>query len=158
MTGFVCLLLLSDEIVRDVCGLRRNGVAFYKDRTQLCRQEWGTVDRVEVRFRASKGDQLRLGVIMKRVRSDPASAFREGGGAVGLMAELSSVSDSYPVDAPMMTYGVRDANNLLMWTRYDAVATLRQVVTLARGFRTQSLRCTVCALVAPPTCRQQECP
>lgn len=49
------------------------------------------------------------------------------------MAELLSVSDSYPDEAPLMTYGVGDAGNLIVWALYDAVAELRQVVALA-GF------------------------
>ena len=84
-----------------------------------------------MRFRASKGDQLRLGVVVTRVRVGSALAFRDGGGAVALMTELMSGSDSYPPDAPMMTYGVRDSGSLLVWNRYDAVAALRQVVGLA---------------------------
>ena len=111
--------------------LRRSDVAFFRGHKQLCRPDWCEADRVEVRFRASKGDQLRLGVVVTRVRVGPALAFRDGGGAVALMTELMSVSDSYPPDAPIMTYGVRDSGSLLVWNRYDAVAALRQVVALA---------------------------
>lgn len=39
-------------------------VAFFEGETQLAKLRWSTVDRVEVRVRDSKGDQLRSGTLL----------------------------------------------------------------------------------------------
>ena len=51
---------------------------------------WGQADRVEVRFRSSKGDQLRDGTVMTRACADPPLPLRDGGGVVELMIKLLS--------------------------------------------------------------------
>ena len=53
-----------------VHGLRRGGVAFFRGEVQLLLPaQWILADRVEVRFRSSKGDQLRKGAVITRTRS-----------------------------------------------------------------------------------------
>lgn len=46
------------------------------------------------------------------------------------MIELISVAGLFPVNAPLMTYGVRDKAGLLVWNRDDAAIALREVVAL----------------------------
>lgn len=47
------------------------------------------------------------------------------------MIALMPVSESCPVDIPLMTCGVRDNGDLLVWNQCDAVAAHRQVVAMA---------------------------
>ena len=80
MARSVCFVLLIDPRVRNVCGdpffhetycLRRAYVAFFRGYSQLTAAQWLAADRVEVRFRGSKGDQLRKGAVVTRVRVGP---------------------------------------------------------------------------------------
>ena len=48
---------------REVHCLRRADAAFFRGENQLVRGRWSTADRVGVRVRGSKGDQLRKGAI-----------------------------------------------------------------------------------------------
>ena len=63
-----CLLTRASEMfaetrlrVHETYCLRRADVAFFRGNVQLTVAQWSTADRVEVRFRGSKGDQLRKG-------------------------------------------------------------------------------------------------
>ena len=51
--------------------LRRADVAFFRGNAQLTAALWFSADRVEVRFRGSKGDQMRTGRVSTRVREGP---------------------------------------------------------------------------------------
>ena len=65
------------------------------------------VDRVEVRFRGHKGDQLQEGSTIMRTRSEVNGAYpglRTGGGAVALMVELMSCQPSLPGTATISSY------------------------------------------------------
>ena len=70
--------------------LRRADVAFFRGRVQLGVAQWSRADRVEVRFRGFKGDQLRKGAVISRVRAGSPRPVGAGGGAVDLMLELMS--------------------------------------------------------------------
>ena len=65
--------------------LRRRDVVFARGSTQLDWIIWSQTDRVEVRFRSLKEDQLRDGMVMTRARSDLPLPLRDGSGAVELM-------------------------------------------------------------------------
>ena len=80
--------------------LSRADVVFFRGRIQLRVAELPTADRVEVRFRASKGDQLREGAVISRVRACSPRAVRAGGGAVDLMLELMSCFSFALVGSP----------------------------------------------------------
>ena len=47
--------------------------------------QWSTAKGVEVRFRGFKGDQLRKGAILTRVRKGPPRPVGVGGGAADLI-------------------------------------------------------------------------
>ena len=68
---------------------------FFRGSEQLDWHLWPRVDRVEVRFRGSKGDQYRQGAVLTRVRGATATALHLGGGAVALMVELILLSCSF---------------------------------------------------------------
>ena len=63
---------------------------FLRGNAQLTASLWASADRVEVRFRGSKGDQMRTGTVLTRVREGPPRPLGAGGGAVDLMIELMS--------------------------------------------------------------------
>ena len=70
-----CLLTRPSEMfaenglqVHETHCLRRADVAFFRGNIQLTDAQWSTADRVEVRFRGSKGDQLRKGVVVTCAR------------------------------------------------------------------------------------------
>ena len=108
-----------------------------------CVAKWSTADRVEVRFRGSKGDQLRKGPVVTRVRKGPSMRVGEGGGAVDLMIELMSCYLFLPSSAPLVAFGVGDGR-WLMWTQHQATEALRKVVSLggvcAEEYALHSLR------------------
>lgn len=66
--------------------LRRGDVAFFRGTEQVMGARRREADKVEARFRASKGDQQRKGAILVRVRWGKGAQRDEG--AVGLLAEL----------------------------------------------------------------------
>ena len=68
----------------------RRDAAFFRGRVQLGVAQWSTADRVEVRFRGSKGDQLRKGAMISRVRASSPRPGGGGSGAIDLMLELTS--------------------------------------------------------------------
>lgn len=84
--GFVFLLLRAGErfvvskaALHVVHGLRRGDAAFFCGSVQLHEAQWPLADRVEVRFRSSKGDQLRQGAMMTRARDGSSQRVEEGG-------------------------------------------------------------------------------
>ena len=84
-------MFVSNEICWDVGRILRPGdVVFFRDSIQLDWTMWGQPDRVEVRFRSSKGDQLGDRTVMTRARADPPVPLRDGGGAGELIIELLS--------------------------------------------------------------------
>ena len=87
--------------------LRRGDVVFARGSTQLDWIIWSQTDRVEVRFRSSKGDQLRDGMVMTRARSVP---LRDGSGAVELMVLLLSSCMFLPSNAPLAAFGTARSN------------------------------------------------
>ena len=93
---------------------------------------WGQADRVEVRFRSSKGDQLRDGTVMTRACADPPLPLRDGGGAVELMIKLLSSGMFLPSHAPLAASGTA-RDNWSVWTQARATGALRREVALA-GF------------------------
>jgi len=75
--------------MHEVHGLRRGDVAFFRGATQLLLPaQWVLADRVEVRFRSSKGDQFRKGAVVTRARSGVIRQVEASGGAVDIMVEL----------------------------------------------------------------------
>ena len=65
--------------------LRRADVEFFRAERPLEWGQWSMADRFEVRFRRSKGDQLRKGAILTRARKGPPKPVGAGGDAVDLM-------------------------------------------------------------------------
>ena len=90
--------------------LRRGDVVFFRGSTQLDWTMWGQADRVEDRFRSSKGDQLGDGTVMVRARADLPLSLRYGGGAVELMIELLSSRMFLPSHAPLAAFGIARGN------------------------------------------------
>ena len=65
--------------------------AFPTDDRQLRGLRWSDVNRVEVRFRGDKRDQVQVGSVIVRTRSEvrgPCSDLGERGGTVALMVSL----------------------------------------------------------------------
>ena len=132
-----CFLTRASEMfaetrsrVHETYCLRRADVAFFRENIQLTASQWSSADRVEVRFRGSKGDQLRKGAVLTRVRCGPALRVGDGGGAVDLMIELMSCYLFLPSSAPLAAFGVGNGR-WSMWTQQQATAALRKVVALA---------------------------
>ena len=80
-------------------------IVYFRGRAQLRVAQWSRADRVEVRFRGSKGDQLRKGVVISRVRAGSPRPVGAGGGAVDLMLELMSCYFFLPSSASLVAYG-----------------------------------------------------
>ncbi|CAN0426624.1 unnamed protein product [Pylaiella littoralis] len=113
-----------------VHGLRRGDVAFFPGAVQLSEAQWSSADRVEVRFRSSKGDQLRQGAVLTRTREGTPHRVDEGGGAIDLVVELLSCFPSLPSHAPLVAVGVGGGRWDLL-TKHRAESALRQVVSWA---------------------------
>ena len=86
-----CLLTRASEMfaetrsrIHETYCLRRADMDLFRGRVQLGVVKWSRADRVEVRFRGSKGDQLRTGAAILRVRADSPRPVGAGGGAVDL--------------------------------------------------------------------------
>ena len=94
---------------------------------------WSLANRVEVRFRASKGDQLPRGAIITRTKEDivrkgdRASSLPE---AVDVVGESSSCFRTLPSEAPLMTY-FSSSGVPVIWTQSPATKALRQLVAAA---------------------------
>ena len=112
--------------------LRRADVAFFRGRAQLGVAQWSRVDRVEVRFRGSKFDQLWKGAVISRVQASPPRPVGAGGGAVDLMPKLVSCYCFLPSPDPLLAYG-SGGGRWFMWTKQQATVALREVVGLAGG-------------------------
>ena len=96
----------TDRVHPDYC-LRRKDVALFLNERQLQWPFWSLANRVEVRFRASKGDQLRRGAIITRTKEDfvqQGSRASSLPGAVDVVVELLSCFGTLPSEAPLMTY------------------------------------------------------
>ena len=91
--------------------LRRADVAFFSGDSQQAEALWSTDDRVEVRFRGSKGNQSRKGAVLTHVR--PVGA---GGGAVDLLIEVMSCYLFLPSSAPLVVFGAGNGR-WAMWTK-----------------------------------------
>ena len=92
--------------------------------------QWSTADCVEVPLRGSKGDQLRKGAVISRVRAGSPRPVGAGGGAVDLMLELMSRFLFLPSSAPLVACGSGDGR-WSMWTKQQAAVAQREVVALA---------------------------
>ena len=111
--------------VHELYCLRRANVAFFPSGTPS-----GVGDRVEVRFRGSKGDQWRKGAILTRARKGPPKPAGAAGGAVDLMVELLSSYLFLPPSAPLATFGC-GSDRWSMWAQAQATRALREVVSVA---------------------------
>ena len=132
-----CLLTRASEIfaktrlrVHEFYYLRRADVAFFRGNIQLTVAQWSTADLVEVRFRGSKGDQLRKGAVVTRVQKGPSMRVGEGGGAVDRIIEMMSCYLFLPSSPPLVAFGVGNGR-WSMWTQHQATAALRKVAALA---------------------------
>ena len=110
--------------------LRRADVAFFRGNVQLTASQRSNADRVEVRFRGSKGDQLRKRAVTTNVRCGPALRVGDGGGAVDLMMDLMPCYLFLPSSAPLAAFGAGNGRRS-MWTQRQATTALRKVVALA---------------------------
>ena len=110
--------------------LRRGDVAFFRGDEQLPFERAREADRVEVRFRSAKGDQLGLGKVMTRVRTGPPRRVEAGGGAVDVMIELLSLFPSLPSHAPLVSF-CSESSAWSVWSKKQATDALRQIVALA---------------------------
>lgn len=106
--------------------LRRGDVAFFRNNEQLGEGRRQEADKVEVRFRGSKGDQGRKGAVIVRTRG-------EGGGAVGLLVELFSMYSSGELkgEAPLMAF--RGEEGWRVWSRGQATQCLRSGIADVGG-------------------------
>ena len=132
-----CFLTRASEMfaesrsrIHETYCLRRADVAFFRGNAQLTAALWASADRVEVRFRGSKGDQMRTGRVLTRVREGPPRPLGAGGGAVDLMIELMSCYLFLPSSAPLVAFGTGNGR-WSMWTKQQATTSLRAVVALA---------------------------
>jgi len=87
------LMLRSEELfdrgkgkVHEVHCLQRRDVAFFKGNEQLMGDKRKEADKVEVRFRGSKGDQEQKGAVLVRIKG--GSGMERDEGAVALLVEL----------------------------------------------------------------------
>ena len=78
----------------------------------------------------SKGDQLRKGAVISRVRAGSPRPVGAGGGAVEFMLELMSCYLILPSSAPLVAYG-SGGGRWSMWTEQKATVALREVVASA---------------------------
>ena len=113
--------------------LRRKDVADFMNERQLQWPFWSLADRVEVRFRASQGDQLRRGARITRTKED---ILRKGNqasslpGVVDVVVELLSCFRTLPSEAPLMAY-FSSSGVPVIWTQSHATKALRQLVAAA---------------------------
>ena len=121
-----CLLTRASEMfaearlrVHEIYCLWRADVAFFRRNIQLTVAQWSTADRVDVRFRGSKGGQLRKGAVVTRVRKGPSMRVGEGGGAVDLMIELMSCYLFLSSLVLLVAFGVGNGR-WSMWTQHQA--------------------------------------
>ena len=89
----------DDGSVHAVYCLSGGDVAFYAGERQVEGGSSTGIDKVEVRFRGSKGDQGRRGAVLVRTKGDRGT----GGETVELMQELYRIHDGRS-DLPLMAY------------------------------------------------------
>ena len=65
------MLVETRSRIHETYSLRRADVAFFRGQAQLGVAQWSRADRVEVRFRGSNGDQLRVFRAFRRVHRCP---------------------------------------------------------------------------------------
>ena len=118
-----CFLTRASEMfaearlrVRETYCLRPADVALFRGQSQLGAAQWTTADRVVVRIRGSKGDQLRTGAMVSRVLMGPPRRVGDGGGVVDLMIELLSCYLFLPPSAPLVAFGIGHGR-WSMWTQ-----------------------------------------
>ena len=87
-------------------------------------------DRVEVRFRGSKGDHLRKGATLTRARKGPPRPAGAGGRAIDFMVDLLSCNMLLPPSAPLVRFGC-GSDEWGMWTQAPATMGMRQVMSVA---------------------------
>lgn len=73
------MFAVSNTATHVVHGLRRGTVAYFCDSVHLRVAQWPSADRVEVRVRSLKGDQLRQGAVLTRARDGSPQRVEEGG-------------------------------------------------------------------------------
>ena len=111
--------------------MRREDVTFFREGTKVERPQWVSAETVEMRFRASKGDQLRKGTVVTRSRDPPSkSQAEQKPGAVELLIELMSHDPTLPRHAPLVAYR-SICGSVGWWTQRQATQTLGEVVALA---------------------------
>ena len=116
--------------VHETYCLRRADVALFRGQIKLSDAQWPTADRVEVRFRGSKGDQLRKGAVVSRVQVSPPWCVGDGSGAVDRMIDSLSCYLFLPPSAPLVAFRIGHGR-WSTWTQQQATAALRSVVALA---------------------------
>ena len=127
------LLARSEEIfsssasgIHPVHCLQRNDVTFLDAAGRVLPPlQWHQATRVEVHFRAHKGDQAQLGSAVARMRDvahGPRSQIGAGGGAVAVLVELMSCHMALPGNAPLCSFrkqgrvGVLGYRSCLLYT------------------------------------------
>ena len=132
-----CFLTRASEMLADTRShihetfrFRRADVAFFRGRAQLGVAQWSKADSVEVRFRGSKGDQLRKRAFISRNRAGSRRPVGAGGDAVDLMLELMSCYLFLPSSAPLVADG-SGGGRWSTWTKQQKTVALRKVVRLA---------------------------
>jgi len=114
--------------------LRRGDVAFFRDNEQLGEGKRQEANKVEVRFRGSKGDQGRKGAVVVRTRTGLGGEGK--GGAVGLLVELFGMYNDGELtgEAPLMSY--RGTEGWRVWGRGQATRCLRDgIANVGRKWR-----------------------
>lgn len=134
-------LLRSDEVFASDSGVvhpthcvRRGDVTFFEHEHQVDFRRWRRANKVEVRFRGHKGDQLGEGSVIVRTREAVSGAYpglRGGAGAVALMVELMSCHPSLPDNAPLSSY--RGSGGVRTWGYGQAMRALRELVSETGG-------------------------
>ena len=119
---------MSQSAMHAEHGVRRGDVAFFLLSEQLPQARWHLADRVEVRFRSSRADQLRKGSVVTRVRTVPPRSVEHGGGAVDIIVELLLSFPFLPPHAPLVAFGT-DGVSWSMWTKHKTTTALRHVVS-----------------------------
>jgi hypothetical protein len=129
------LLLRASELwaydnskkIHSTFGLTRKNINFYKGTERLDDQDREEADRVEVRFVASKGDQMRVGCVLGRTKVEGRV------GAVELLLDILREQDRWggviPSDLPLAAYKKSMGGKWQVWTRKQAVGELRRLMT-----------------------------
>ena len=109
-------------------------MAFFRDNEQLGEGKREEENKVEVRFRGSKGDQGRKGAVLVRTRTGRRG--KEEGGAVGPLVEPFIMYNDGELtgEAPLMSY--RATEGWRIWDRGQATRCLRDgIASVGRTWR-----------------------